>query len=146
MRSKKTQKSRHWFNLHEVLRQTELIYGDRVDQWLPHVGEGLIEFIGFLHVKKIILVGRVAGNNELKLLLGTCNFWAYGTCEISYRECIVATSARQYNFLSSTQQPRSKKMEEDVWTNPWKNLQQRGKASGLLRMIKRNGVLTDRRR
>ena len=31
MLSEKTQKSRHWFNLHEVLRQAELIYGDRVD-------------------------------------------------------------------------------------------------------------------
>ena len=37
-------------------------------------------------------------------------------------------------------------MEKDVWTRPWKNLQQRGKASGLLRMIKHNGVLTDRKR
>ena len=60
-------------------KKKNLIYGDRVE-------ERLFEFMGFLHVRKIILVGRETGDNKLKSLLGTDNFQACGTYEIRYHK------------------------------------------------------------
>lgn len=62
-----------------------------VTEWMSGSwGGGGMDFMGFLQVRKIILVGRVTGDNELKSLLGPYNFWACGTCEISYHKCVVA--------------------------------------------------------